>query len=89
MVARQNHPAGSLHRNPAGSFQSLRSLVDKEGAELHAFQQPVGRTHQGAGDDTRLAKEFAVDADFYFGGTTLQPIHLLMIVLAAFLPVFS
>ena len=89
MVARQNHPAGSSHRNPAGSFQSLRSLVNKEGAELHSLQQSVGRTYQGTGDDTRLAKEFAIDADFYFGGTALQPLHLLMIVLASFLPVFS
>ena len=89
MVACQNHPAGSFHRNPAGGFQGLGCLVDKQGAELHAFQQPVGRTHQGAGDDTCLAEEFAIDADFYLGGTALQPIHLLMIVLAAFLPVFS
>ena len=89
MVARQNHPAGSPHRNPAGGFQCLRCLVDKQGAELHTFQQPVSRTYQGAGDDTRLSKEFRVDSDFYLGGTALQPIHLLMIVLASFLPVFS
>ena len=89
MVACQNHPAGSLHRNPAGSFQSLGSLVDKEGTELHAFQQMMGRTYEGTGDDTRLAKEFCVDAEFYLGGTALQPIHLLMIVLATLLSVLS
>lgn len=88
MVACQNHPAGSSHRNPAGCFQSLGSLVDKEGTELHSLQQSVGRTYQGAGNDTRLAKEFCVDADFYFGSTALQPLNLLMIVLASFLPVF-
>ena len=87
MVARQNHPAGSSHRNPTGCLQRLCSLVDKEGTKLHTFQQTMSGTHKRTGDDTSLAKEFCINTDFYLGSTASQSVHFLMKTLASFLAV--
>ena len=56
---------------------------------LLPFQQAVGRAHERAGDDARLAEEFGVDAYLQFGGTALQAVHLLVPVLGATLAVLS
>ena len=78
VVTSQYHPADATHGNPAGGLQCLCRLVDKQRAELHAVQQPMGRTHQRAGNDTCLAEQFGVDAYLQFRGTAFQAFQLLV-----------
>ena len=66
MVARQNDPVRFADRNPAGGFERLGGLVDKESREVTVGQHPVGRTDQRAGYDTRLVEQFRVDLHFQF-----------------------
>ena len=83
MVASQDDASGPADGNPAGCLKGLGSLVDEERAKLHAVEQSVGRAHQCAGDDTRLAKEFSIDAYLEFCGATFQSVHLLVPVVCA------
>ena len=83
VVASQDDAPCTADGDPAGSLKGLSSLVDEEGAKLHAVEQSVGGAHQCAGNDTRLAKEFGIDAYLEFSGATLQAVHLLVPVVCA------
>ena len=49
----------------------------------------MGRAYQRAGDDSCLAHQLGVDSYLYLGGTALQPVHLLVEVLASLLAVLA
>ena len=59
------HPADGY---PAGRFQGLGGLVDEQGAELLAVEQPVGGAYEGAGDDAGAVHQFLVDAQLNLRG---------------------
>ena len=66
MVARQNDPVRFADRNPAGGFERLGGLVDKESREVTVGQPPVGRPDQRAGYDTRLVEQCRVEIHFQY-----------------------
>ena len=81
VVAGKDDAAHAPHGNPAGGFESLGGFVDKQGAELLAFQQSVGRAYEGTGDDTGFAEELGIDAHLEFGGALLQSFQFLVVAL--------
>ena len=82
VVAGEDDAVGPADGYPTGGLERLRGLVDEERGKLLTFKQTVSRTHQGAGDDTRLAEELRIDAYLQFGSPRLQPLQFLVIVLA-------
>ena len=87
MVASKHNLASTTYGYPTGCLKSLCSLIDEQCAKLHAIKQSVGTAYKGTGYDTRLAKQFGIDAYFQLCGTTSQAFHLLMKLLIATLSV--
>lgn len=57
MVSRKDDTVGAAYGNPTSGFERLRSLIDEQRGEFLTLKQTIGRTHQGAGDDTRLTEK--------------------------------
>ena len=89
MVAGKDDARHAADGYPACRLEGLRRLVDEERAELLAVEQAVAAAHECAGDDTCLAEELGVNAQFEFRGALLQAVHLLVVVLLAALPAAS
>ena len=83
VVAGEDDAGHPTDGDPAGRFEGLCRLVDEEGAEFLAFEQAVGRTHEGTGDDTGLAEELGIDADLQFGGPFFEAFEFLVVAVAA------
>ena len=54
--------------------------VDEERVVFLSVEQTVGSPGEGRGNDAGLVEKLAADAYLQFGGTALQTVHLLMIV---------
>ena len=83
MIAGKDDAGAAADGNPAGSFQGLGGLVDKQRAKLLTVKQSVGRPYQRASDDTRLAEELGIDTYLKLGGALLEALHLLVVLVVA------
>ena len=82
MIASEDDSRHPTDGYPTGGLESLGSLIDEEGAEFLAFEEAVGRTYEGTGDDTGLTEELGIDADLQFGGTFFEAFEFLVVIIA-------
>ena len=86
VVAGEDHAVGLEHGNPAGGFERLRRLVDKERMETAARHHGVARAGERGSDDPRIVEERVADTQFQLVGTLAQAINLLVEIRAALPP---